>query len=64
MKECQAGDIDQALARVNELWDEGYSAVDIVTVIFRVIKGMEDVPEYLKLEFIRVSRVRWVTGGG
>jgi replication factor C subunit 2/4 len=31
VRECQKGEIDQALARINELWEAGYSAVDIVT---------------------------------
>jgi hypothetical protein len=55
IKECQAGDIDGSLARIGALWDKGYSAVDIVTTVFRVVKGMEELPEYTKLEFIRVS---------
>ena len=55
IKHCQKGDIDQALARVDELWDQGYSAVDIVVTVFRVVKGMDELPEYMKLEFIRVS---------
>ncbi|TYJ58045.1 replication factor C subunit 4 [Cryptococcus floricola] len=53
IKDCQDGKIDEALARVNNLWEQGYSAVDIVVTIFRVVKGMEELPEYLKLEFIR-----------
>lgn len=56
IKDCQHGKIDEALARVNALWDQGYSAVDIVVTVFRVVKGMEELPEYLKLEFIRVRR--------
>lgn len=55
IKECQAKDIDGALARLDELWDAGYSAVDIVTTIFRVTKSIDELPEYLKLEYIRVS---------
>lgn len=54
IKHCQKAEIDEALARVDGLWEQGYSAVDIVTTIFRVVKGMEDLPEYTKLEFIRV----------
>ena len=56
IKDCQHGKIDEALARINALWDQGYSAVDIVVTVFRVVKGMEELPEYLKLEFIRVCR--------
>ena len=58
IKFCQQGNIDQALARIDKLWGDGYSAVDIVTTVFRVVKGMDDLPEYTKLEFIRVSSQR------
>ncbi|WWC90616.1 uncharacterized protein L201_005552 [Kwoniella dendrophila CBS 6074] len=53
IKDCQNGLIDQALSRINDLWDKGYSAVDIVTSIFRVTKSMDDLQEYMKLEFIK-----------
>lgn len=39
---CQKGDIDAAMERLNELWDQGYSAVDIVTTIFRVVKTFDE----------------------
>ena len=44
------------------LWNAGYSAVDILTTIFRVVKNFEGgasggngggMEEYMKLEFIR-----------
>jgi hypothetical protein len=57
IKHCQKAEVDEALARVDNLWDQGYSAVDIVTTIFRVVKGMDDLPEYTKLEYIRVRLV-------
>ncbi|KAK4685122.1 replication factor C subunit 2/4, partial [Tremellales sp. Uapishka_1] len=53
IKSCQKGEIDDALTRIHELWEKGYSAVDIVVTVFRVVKGMEELPEYMKLEFIR-----------
>jgi replication factor C subunit 2/4 len=53
IKSCQAGDINAALEVINKLWDQGYSAVDIVVTVFRVVKGLDDLPEYTKLEFIR-----------
>lgn len=56
LRQCHKGNIDPALAQINKLWEQGYSAVDIVVTVFRVVKGMEDLPEYTKLEFIRVSR--------
>lgn len=55
IKDCQKSDIDQALARIEELWHGGYAAVDIVTTVFRVCKSIDELPEYLKLEFIRVN---------
>lgn len=55
---CEKGEIDGALASLDELWSQGYSAVDIVTTIFRVVKNNDTMPEYRKLEFIKVSRRR------
>ena len=55
IKHCQKGEIDDALTRINTLWEQGYSAVDIVVTVFRVVKGMEELPEYTRLEYIRVS---------
>jgi len=63
MKHCQKGEIDEALTRINNLWELGYSAVDIVVTVFRVVKGMEELPEYTRLEFIRVSQQIWNDAG-
>lgn len=52
---CEKGDIDNAMEALGELWSQGYSAVDIVSTIFRVVKNNESMPEYRKLEFIKVS---------
>ncbi len=49
---CIEGELDEALAQLNHLWGLGYSAVDIVSTVFRVVKNM-DVPEITKLEFIK-----------
>jgi replication factor C subunit 2/4 len=46
------GNFDEACSRLKNLYDLGYSATDIITTLFRVIKNY-DMPEYLKLEFIR-----------
>jgi len=40
LKDCQAHDVDEALEGLRGLWDQGYSAVDIVVTIFRVVKTM------------------------
>ncbi|CAE6337007.1 unnamed protein product [Rhizoctonia solani] len=53
IRACQNGDIDGAMSKLNELWSNGYSAVDIVTTLFRVTKTFDDLPEYTKLEFIK-----------
>jgi len=53
IKACLKGDIDEALNKLNSLWNQGYSAVDIVTTIFRVVKTYNEIPEYTKLEFIK-----------
>lgn len=54
IKDCIKSDVDQAMLKLEDLWNYGYSAVDIVTTLFRVVKGMEGMQEKLKLEFIRV----------
>ena len=35
---CIEGKIDSAMEKLNDLWENGYSAVDIVVTIFRVVK--------------------------
>lgn len=55
LEACQQSDIDVAMEKLQELWDQGYSAVDIVVTIFRVVKASDKMPEYTKLEFIKVK---------
>ncbi|KZV94148.1 P-loop containing nucleoside triphosphate hydrolase protein [Exidia glandulosa HHB12029] len=50
---CKKGDINGAMDHLNFLWTQGYSAVDIVVTVFRVVKTYDELPEYLKLEFIK-----------
>lgn len=35
----------------------GYSPMDIITTVFRVVRNA-DIPEFLKLEYLRVRRRR------
>ena len=42
------------MSKLEDLWRQGYAAVDIVTTLFRVVKGMDAIAEYTKLEFIKV----------
>jgi replication factor C subunit 2/4 len=62
IKACYEGKIDDALERLEELWDKGYSAVDVISTMFRVTKTVDTLSEHSKLEFIKVSRYqprRW-----
>lgn len=51
---CAKGNVDVAMSKLEELWGQGYAAVDIVTTLFRVTKGMDALAEHIKLEFIKV----------
>ena len=42
IRACIKSDIDGAMERLNGLWDQGYSAVDIVVTIFRVTKTFDE----------------------
>lgn len=72
IRACLKGDIEGAMDKLDELWDQGYSAVDIVVTIFRVVKTFDEyvymkttqpptnhifyrIPEYTKLEYIKVG---------
>ncbi|KAF8506713.1 P-loop containing nucleoside triphosphate hydrolase protein [Russula emetica] len=53
IRACSKGDIEHSMAKLQELWDQGYSAVDIIVTIFRVVKTFDELPEYTKLEYIK-----------
>lgn len=42
IRACLKHNIDDAMEKLNELWDQGYSAVDIVVTIFRVVKTFDE----------------------
>jgi replication factor C subunit 2/4 len=42
VRACQKGDVDGAMEKLSELWDQGYSAIDIVVTIFRVVKTFDE----------------------
>jgi replication factor C subunit 2/4 len=52
LQHCVKGNIDEAYKVMAYLWKLGYSADDVIGNIFRVCKN-HDMPEYLKLEFIK-----------
>lgn len=55
IKACYECNIDAALEKLDELWAKGYSAVDVISTMFRVTKTIDTLSEHAKLEFIRVS---------
>lgn len=52
LEACTKGDIDAAYDHLDELWEGGYSALDIIGTIFRVAKTLS-VPERTKLDFMK-----------
>ncbi|KAI9505240.1 replication factor C subunit 4 [Coemansia spiralis] len=53
LENCSKGDVDEAVACVTHLWTQGYSAIDIITSIFRVVKVYDELDEDKKLRFVR-----------
>lgn len=47
------GNIDEALELLDSLWDKGYSAIDIVTLTFRVAKTLPGISELKRLDMIK-----------
>ena len=54
---CANSDITEAYKILHHLWSLGYSCEDIIGNIFRITKVHQNLPEYLKLEFIKVITV-------
>lgn len=50
---CAKGKLRDAIDKLNELWDSGYSASDIIGTIFKVTKSHLDLPEGPKLEYLK-----------
>ncbi|KAL4188238.1 hypothetical protein AMTRI_Chr09g43110 [Amborella trichopoda] len=55
------GKFEEACSGLKQLYDLGYSPTDIITTLFRIIKNY-DMPEYLKLEFLKPLSVERVIG--
>lgn len=60
LNHCVKSNFEEAYKIMSHLWKMGYSAVDIISNIFRVCKNLE-MAEYLKLEFIKVIVQFWFT---
>jgi replication factor C subunit 2/4 len=50
---CQAGDCQSAVQQMQALSKSGYSASDIIGTVFKVVKAHPEMPEGLKLEYLR-----------
>ncbi|KAG0170579.1 replication factor C subunit 4 [Apophysomyces sp. BC1034] len=53
LKCCAEYNIESATTSLRELYDSGYSALDIITTLFRVVKTYTDLPEQQRLDFIK-----------
>lgn len=54
VKQCIEARIDDAYEGMKALCDMGYSASDIITILFRVVRNNQNMHEFLKLEYIKV----------
>jgi len=50
---CHKSDVKSAKERMEQLWNAGYAASDIIGTVFRVTKAHKDLEEGLLLEFLR-----------
>ena len=50
---CHVGNTRLAVDTMNALYKSGYSASDIIGTIFKVVKAHTELPEGLKLEYLR-----------
>ena len=50
---CHKGDTKKAVDVMQGLYRSGYSASDIIGTVFKVVKARTDLPEALKLEYLR-----------
>lgn len=53
LSSCEKADLSDALDQLEHLWEQGYSALDIVSTLLKVVKGMDRMSEFMKLEFIK-----------
>lgn len=67
--DCAAGEFDAAHARLASLLDAGYSTMDVIGTLFRVLKGAprDQLSEFAQLECLRAvgaAHARAVDGVG
>lgn len=49
-----ADSLDESLAYLKNMWSKGYSAIDIITTCFRVMKNLSEIKEAQRLEIIKI----------
>lgn len=54
IRACNEGKLGESTEYLNELWDKGYSCVDIISTMLRVTKSLDALSEAKKLEYIKV----------
>ena len=50
---CMRGETGDAVDRMKSLWSTGYSCNDIIGTFFKVTKAYTEIPEGIKLEYLR-----------
>ncbi|RHZ82699.1 hypothetical protein Glove_104g35 [Diversispora epigaea] len=50
---CSNFKVDDAMSGLSDLWKKGYSAIDIVTTFFRVIRINDEISENIRMDFIK-----------
>ncbi|KAI8066788.1 P-loop containing nucleoside triphosphate hydrolase protein [Gongronella butleri] len=53
LENCAQGNVRDALNLIRELYGKGYSALDIVTTMFRVTKSYDELGDGLQLDFLK-----------
>ncbi|KAH3673550.1 hypothetical protein WICMUC_003657 [Wickerhamomyces mucosus] len=64
---CINQNFDDSLQLLNELWTKGYSAIDIASTSFKVVKNMNEITESKRLEIMKeigITHMRVLEGVG
>jgi replication factor C subunit 2/4 len=52
IRQTFSGNIDGALELLNQLWHQGYAALDLISTMHKVTQSIE-IPEFTKLEYLK-----------
>ncbi|KAI8988476.1 P-loop containing nucleoside triphosphate hydrolase protein [Mycotypha africana] len=53
LKSCAERNVDEAVTCMEQLYDAGYSSLDIITTVFRVLRNYTELDEMLRLDFLK-----------